>query len=71
MIDINDVIKEVCKRTGYDETIVAPICKHVFQYTVDTMKSDEDTKDLLFNQLFKFKLKRRFAENKTKEYTTK
>ena len=35
------------------------------------MKDDIDTKDILFNQLFKFKLKRRDKENKTKEYTTK
>jgi hypothetical protein len=35
------------------------------------MKDDLDTKDILFNKLFKFKLKRRYKENKTKEYTTK
>lgn len=34
------------------------------------MKS-EDTNDILFNKLFKFKLKRRYKDNKQKEYTTK
>ena len=34
------------------------------------MKS-EDTSDILFNKLFKFKLKRRYKDNKQKEYTTK
>ena len=35
------------------------------------MKSEEDTKDILFNELFKFKLKRRFKENKNLNYTSK
>lgn len=34
------------------------------------MKSG-DTSDILFNKLFKFKLKRRYKDNKQKEYTTK
>lgn len=34
------------------------------------MKS-EDASDILFNKLFKFKLKRRYKDNKQKEYTTK
>ena len=69
MIDINDVIKETSKNTGIDKEIVEAICKHVFEYTVDSMKSDIDTKDILFNKLFKFKLKRRFKEDKTKQYS--
>lgn len=59
MIDINDVINEVTKRTGVDKEIVSIICKHPFVYTAEAMKS-EDTKDILFNKLFKFKLKQRF-----------
>lgn len=35
------------------------------------MKDDNDIRDILFNQLFKFKLKRRYKENKSKGYTTK
>jgi len=35
------------------------------------MKDPDDTKEILFNQLFKFKLKRRFKENKTQKYTSK
>lgn len=33
------------------------------------MKDDTDTRDILFNKLFKFKLKKRFKENKTQKYT--
>ena len=71
MINIDDVIKEVSKRTGVDKEIVETICKHPFIYTVDIMKDENNVDDILFNQLFKFKLKRRFKENKTQKYSSK
>jgi len=71
VIDINTVIREVANRTNTDKEIVEIICKHPFKYTVDVMKDDTDIRDILFNQLFKFKLKRRFKENKTTQYTSK
>ena len=71
MIDIDDVIKEVAKQTGIDKELVAVICKNAFDYTVSTMKDSSDTKDIMFNQLFKFKLKRRFKEDKQKPYSSK
>lgn len=71
MINIDQVIKEVSERTGVDKDVVAVICKHPFLQTIEIMKSDYDIKDILFNQLFKFKLKRRYKENKTNQYTIK
>ena len=71
MITIEDVIKEVSKRTGIDKDVVATICKHPFECTVETMKDPEADQDILFNKLFKFKLKRRFKENKTQKYSSK
>lgn len=71
MIDIEQVIKEVAKRTNIDRDVVETVCKHVFKSTVDIMKNETDVKDILFNQLFKFKLKRRFKENKQIPYSSK
>lgn len=71
MIEFDQVIKEVSKRTNIDREIVEVVCKHPFLQTVELMKDDTDTRDILFNQLFKFKLKRRYKENKSKEYTTR
>lgn len=71
MIDIEEVIKEVSKRTNVDKDLVSVICKHPFLQTVEIMKDDNNVQDVLFNQLFKFKLKRRYKENKTNRYTTK
>ncbi len=67
MIDINNVIKEVSNKLNIDEQIVDVVCKHPFKQTVDLMKGD-DTKDILFNTLFKFKLKTRFKNNKKQKY---
>lgn len=71
MITIEDVIKEVSAQTGVDKDIVSTICKHPFNCTVEAMKDDTDIRDILFNQLFKFKLKRRYKENKSNKYTAK
>lgn len=70
MIDIEQVIKEVSVRTGIDRDIVTIVCKQPFIQTVATMKSD-NIQDILFNGLFKFKLKRRYKEDKSKPYTSK
>lgn len=70
-IDIETVIKEVSIKTGADEHDVAIVCKHVFDQLVKMMKDDENTKDILFNHFMKFKLKRRYKENKTQKYSSK
>jgi hypothetical protein len=69
VIEIEQIIKEVSKNTGVDIDIVSTICKHPFIYTMNVMKDKEDTKDILFNKLLKFKLKRRFKEDKSRRYS--
>lgn len=71
MIDLEQVIKQVAKNLNVDKEIVGAVCKHAFKETVEVMKSEEDRRDILFNQLFKFKLKRRYKENKTYKYSSK
>ena len=71
MITIENVINEVSKNLGLDKDLVSVVCKHPFNKTIELMKDDEDTRDILFNQLFKFKLKRRYKEDKNKTYSSK
>ena len=71
MIDIDQVIKEVSAKTGIDRALVEVICKHPFLQTVQVMKDEKDVRDILFNSLFKFKLKRRYKENKSNPYKAK
>jgi len=69
VIDIDKISKEISNRLNLDYDIVKTVCRHTFQCTVDAMKSENDYRDIMFNGLFKFKLKRRFKENKTRQYT--
>lgn len=71
MIEIDNIIKQVSKNLNMDKEIVDLVCKHPFKYAVEVMKDTEDYRDILFNQLFKFKLKRRYKEDKTKQYSSK
>lgn len=68
MIDLDNVIKKVAERTNIDKEIVDIVCRHVFLYTIDIMKDTTDVRDILFNKLFKFKLKSRFKLDKTTKY---
>lgn len=71
MLTIDEVIKEVSKKLGIDKEIVDVVCKHAFKFTIDVMKDPNDYHEILFNKLFKFKLKPRFKDNKTKNYSPK
>lgn len=50
MIDLDQVIKQVAKNLNVDRDIVSTVCKHAFKETVEVMKSEEDCRDILFNQ---------------------
>lgn len=71
MINIDTISKEIAQKTGYDVDVVKKVCQHVYIKTMEIMKSDTDTRDILFNRLFKFKLKRRYKEDKTLKYKAK
>lgn len=66
---VRDLIKETVKLTKQDEQLVQNIILNQFGILIKIMKDDIDVRDILFNKLFKFKLKRRFRENKTQKYT--
>ena len=69
MKTLDEIIKEISKEEDIDIQIVNDVCKHVFKFTVDTMNNTKDTQDILFNKLFKFKLKPRFKNNKSVDYS--
>lgn len=71
MIDIERVIKEVADRTKIDKDLVNTVCKYVFVCIVNTMKDETDTSDILLNKFIKFKLKRRYKEEKQRKYSSK
>lgn len=67
----DDVCRKISKDLNLNFDIVRDIVMYQFRYTVNIMKDPEDTRDILFNKLFKFKLKSRFKENKNLKYNSK
>ena len=69
-MDLNKACRRIAKENQIDLDLVKKIVMYEFKYTKDMMQSD-NTEDILFNKLFKFKLKTRYKENKNQKYTSK
>ena len=71
-MDAEDLCKRIVKETGEQYDTVKQIVAYVFNFTADVMKDQNDQRDILFNKLFKFKLKNRFkneeADNKERSH---
>lgn len=71
MITIDNIIKRITKESGISTETVDKVCKHVFKYSVNIMKDEHNVDDILFNELFKFKLKSRYKKEKSLNYISK
>ena len=69
MMNIDKVCRQIAKDLNEDPNVVKQIIMHQFQFVVDVMKDEDDTRDVLINQLFRFKLKKRFKDNKQSNYS--
>lgn len=65
---LNDICKKVSKDLNEDLDLVTKIGKFQFKFITDVMKDDTDIHDILINKLIKFKLKKRYKENKQLKY---
>ena len=70
-MDIEKICKQISDKQNIDQEIVRKIVYFQFQFIREVMQDPEDTHDILLNKLFKFKLKRRFKENKQQKLTSK
>ena len=68
-MNIDKVCKHIAKDLNEDPNVVKQIVMHQFQFVVDVMKDEDDTRDVLINKLFRFKLKKRFKDNKQSNYS--
>ena len=68
-MNIDKVCKQIAKDLNEDPNVVKQIVMHQFQFVVDVMKDEDDTRDVLINKLFRFKLKKRFRDNKQSNYS--
>lgn len=67
-MNIDRICNQIAKQLNIDQSLVHDIVFYEFLYTKQVMQDPTETRDILFNKLFKFKLKRRYKENKNKEY---
>lgn len=65
---IDRACKQVADETGEDYKLVHDTVMFQFNQITRTMKDPTNTNDILLNQLFKFKLKTRYKNNKTLKY---
>ena len=69
MMNIDKVCRQIAKDLNEDSNVVKQIIMHQFQFVIDVMKDEDDTRDVLINKLFRFKLKKRFKDNKQSNYS--
>lgn len=69
MMNIDKVCRQIAKDLNEDHNVIKQIIMHQFQFVVDVMKDEDDTRDVLINKLFRFKLKKRFKDNKQSNYS--
>jgi hypothetical protein len=60
-----NVYKVLSKQFGIDTNIIKSICRSQFRYVNEIIHSD-NKKDILINELFKFKVKRLYETGKAK-----
>ena len=68
-MNIDKVCRQIANDLNEDPNVVKQIVMHQFQFVVNIMKDEDDTRDVLINKLFRFKLKKRFKDNKQSNYS--
>lgn len=68
-MDIDKVCRQIAEETNEPFELVKEIVMCQFKFIVDVMKDEDDTRDVLINKLFRFSLKKRFKEDKQKDYS--
>lgn len=68
MNNLNKLCNKTAKDLNEDISVVKKIIMFQFKQILERMKDLDDTRDILINRLFKFKLKTRYKENKHLEY---
>lgn len=68
-MDLDKTCRKLAKELNEDFDVVKSIVMFEWKFAKDIMQNPNDDRDILFNKLFKFKLKSRFKDDKTKKYT--
>lgn len=64
---IDDACKQIAKELNEPIELVKQIVQFEFQFTREVMQDENDYHDVLFNKLFRFRLKPKFKNNKNEK----
>ena len=70
-MNIDKVCRKIANKNQMDLEEVKQIVLYQFYFTKQVMQDPDDIHDILFNKLFRFKLKSRFKENKQNKLSSK
>jgi hypothetical protein len=70
-VKFESIVKQVSENTKIDYETVCNVLKFHFKHIKNIMQDEDDIRDILFNNLFKFKLKTRYKNNKHLNYISK
>lgn len=70
-MNFKEACREVAKKLNEDLDTVHKVAMYQFEFIRNIMNDPEDTHDILLHDLFRFKLKSRFKENKQRNYSPK
>lgn len=70
-VTFEEIIKLISSNTKIDYNTINEVVKFHFKQVKNIMKDEDDIRDILFNNLFKFKLKTRYKDNKHLNYISK
>lgn len=70
-MELEKTCRQISKELKESLPLVRDVIMYQFLFTTEVMKDETDYHDILYNELFRFKLKPRYKEDKTKEYKAK
>lgn len=68
-MNLDKTCRKISKNLNEDYETVKNIVMYEWLFAKRIMQNETDTRDILFNKLFKFKLKSRFKNDKLKNYS--
>ena len=71
MIKLDSVYRQLAKKHNLTLEEVKEICTSEFKFVAEVMNDPEDTTPILIHNLFRFKLKPRFQQNKQSKWSPK
>ena len=68
-MNVDDICKRISKELNEPYDVIKNVVIHDYDEIYSFIKDEDDVRDILLNKLFRFKLKKKFQENKQSNYS--